>query len=185
MDTQLPSPKQCIQILKDQGCSPSVIQHCLAVRDVAVVMAELAGADVALVEAGALLHDIGRSKTHGINHGIEGVRIATHLQLPQSIIHIIERHVGAGITEEEATKLGLPSNNYVPQTLEEKIVAHADNLIQRGQVQSIEKEIEKALRKGKTTLAQRLRQLHDELSQRCGMELNNIGDLVKKHKKET
>ena len=45
------------------------------------------------------------------------------------VLHIIERHIGAGITEEEAIKLGLPEKSYVPVTLEEKIVAHADNLV--------------------------------------------------------
>ena len=43
-------------------------------------------------------------------------------------MNIIERHIGAGITEREAEKLGLPVKSYLPETLEEKIVAHADNL---------------------------------------------------------
>ena len=47
----------------------------------------------------------------------------------EDVLNIIERHIGAGITEQEAEKLGLPKKSYVPQTLEEKIVAHADNLI--------------------------------------------------------
>ena len=45
------------------------------------------------------------------------------------MLNIIERHIGAGITKEEAKSLGLPERSYMPQTLEEKIVAHADNLI--------------------------------------------------------
>ena len=45
------------------------------------------------------------------------------------MLNIIERHIGAGITKDEAKILGLPEKSYVPQTLEEKIVAHADNLI--------------------------------------------------------
>ena len=44
------------------------------------------------------------------------------------MLNIIERHIGAGITESEAEKLGLPKKSYVPETIEEKIVAHADNL---------------------------------------------------------
>ena len=85
--------------------------------------------DEDLIRKGALLHDIGRSKTHGITHAIEGVKIAQKHGYSEDVLHIIERHIGAGITESEAVKLGLPKKSYVPQTLEEKIVAHADNLV--------------------------------------------------------
>jgi len=185
MQSTIPNPEQCLRYLEQYGCSKPVIEHSLAVRDVAVVMAQLAGANVEVVEAGALLHDIGRSKTHGIHHAVEGVRIAQQLRLPQEIIHIIERHIGAGLLKEESKQLGLPEKEYLPQTLEEKIVTHADNLIDKGKVQPIEKEIEKAKKKGLFVLAHRIQQLHDELSVICGMDLNNIGELVKKHKKET
>lgn len=86
-------------------------------------------ADEDLIRKGALLHDIGRSRTHGITHAIEGVEIAKRYGYSEDVLNIIERHIGAGITEQEAEKLGLPKKSYVPQTLEEKIVAHADNLI--------------------------------------------------------
>ena len=85
--------------------------------------------DKDLIRQGALLHDIGRSKTHGIEHAIEGVEIARRYGYSQDVLNIIERHIGAGITAEEAVKLGLPEKSYLPETLEEKIVAHADNLI--------------------------------------------------------
>ena len=49
-----------------------------------------------------MLHDIGRSKTQGIMHGVEGAKIATELGLPEAIVNIIERHLGAGIPKEEA-----------------------------------------------------------------------------------
>ena len=65
-----------LNLLKKAGCSEEVINHCIAVRDIAVKIAKKANADVELVEAGALLHDIGRSKTHGIFHAVEGVKIA-------------------------------------------------------------------------------------------------------------
>lgn len=44
-------------------------------------------------------------------------------------MNIIERHVGAGIPEKEAHELGLPEGHYIPETLEEKIVAYADKLV--------------------------------------------------------
>ena len=41
--------------------------------------------------------DIGRSKTHGVLHVLEGVKIARKLRLPEGIVNIIERHIGAGL----------------------------------------------------------------------------------------
>lgn len=172
--SDLPSPGQCLRLLREAGCSEEVINHCKTVRKVAVKIAKKAHANIQLVEAGALLHDIGRSKTQGIMHGVEGAKIAEQLGLPSSIIHIIERHLGAGIPLEEAVQLGLPAKEYMPKTLEEKIVAHADNLIENDRKHPIEIEVEKALQKGHRKHAERLMRLHRELSDRCGMDLNEI-----------
>jgi uncharacterized protein (TIGR00295 family) len=170
----IPNPDQCYQLLREAGCSNEVINHCEAVRKIAVKIAKKAHADIQLVEAGALLHDIGRSKTQGIMHGVEVAKIATELGLPESIVNIIERHLGAGIPLDEAVTLGLPPKDYMPITLEEKIVAHADNLIDNDREHPIENEVEKALKKGHAKHAERLMMLHRELSQRCGIDLNNI-----------
>ena len=172
--TNIPKPNRCIEILRENGCSEAVINHCIAVRDLAVRIAEKTNANKDLVEAGALLHDIGRSKTHGIKHGVEGAKIARKIGLPESLIFIIERHVGAGIPKEEAINLDLPEKNYLPITIEEKIVSHADSLIQRGKKQKIEKEVEKAIKKGQKKHSERLLKLHRELSKICGMDLNEI-----------
>ena len=172
--SSIPTAEECLVLLKKCGCSEEVIKHCLAVRDIAVKIAKKANANVELVEAGALLHDIGRSKTHGITHAVEGVKIARRIGLPLCILYIIERHLGAGIPKEEAVKLGLPEKDYIPETLEEKIVAHADSLIQDAGKQRIEDEIRQAKEKGLEQVAQRLIALHKELSDICGMDLNDI-----------
>ena len=101
---------------------------------------ELVGAgfnvDLALVEAGALLHDLGRSVTHGTGHGAVGGELAGGLGLPIAVVRIIERHVGAGIPADEAAELGLPDGVYVPESLEEKLVCYADKLAEgRGEVE--------------------------------------------------
>jgi len=106
-----------------------------AVSKLAVEIAEKCrkkGYDVnlELVEIGALLHDIGRAKTHTVHHAITGAEIARSLDLPEPVISIIKRHVGGGITQKEAKKLGWPKDIYTPQTLEEKIVSYADKLIE-------------------------------------------------------
>lgn len=119
-----------IELLEKENTPKNVIDHCKAVYLKAMeIAANFDNVDEELIRKGALLHDIGRSKTHGITHAIEGVEIAKKYGYSQDVLDIIERHIGAGITEEEAVALGLPEKSYVPQTLEEKIVAHADNLI--------------------------------------------------------
>lgn len=170
----IPTHQQCLKLLQDHNCSDEIIQHCLAVRDVAIRIAQYAHADLKLVEAGALLHDIGRSKTNDITHGIEGVKIARACGLPLDILYIIERHIGAGIPKEEAILLGLPEKDFIPETLEEKIVAHADNLIDNVTRQSIHDEIKQAKQKGLESLAERLYTLHNELCGICGIELDDI-----------
>ena len=119
-----------IELLEREYTPENVIDHCKAVYEKAMkIAANFDNVDEDLIRKGALLHDIGRSKTHGITHAIEGVKIAEKYGYDKDVLNIIERHIGAGITEEEAEKLGLPKKSYVPQTLEEKIVAHADNLV--------------------------------------------------------
>ena len=170
----IPTRDECLKYLHDAGCSEDVITHCRAVSALAVMIAEKAGADCRLVEAGALLHDIGRSRTQGMYHAIEGARIVLDLGLPRELSLIVERHMGAGIPRAEAVRLGLPEKDYVPRTLEEKIVAHADNLIDYDHRQPIEREIEKVQAKGRMQLAARLRALHEELSAVCGQDLDSI-----------
>ena len=170
----IPSPDKCIDLLKIAGCSKEVINHCIAVRDIAVKIAKKADANIELVEAGSLLHDIGRSKTHGIHHAIEGVKIAKKLDLDESIIKIIECHIGAGLLSEDTKKLGLPVKDYIPVSLEEKIVCHADNLVNGSKRQPVEIEVEKALTKGLKDYAIRLVNLHKELSEICGIDINKI-----------
>lgn len=119
-----------LELLRKVNTPENVIDHCKAVYAKAMKIASnFDDVDEDLIRKGALLHDIGRSKTHGITHAIAGVEIARKYGYSQDVLNIIERHIGAGITEDEAEKLGLPKKSYLPQTLEEKIVAHADNLI--------------------------------------------------------
>lgn len=158
--------KMEIELLERENTPENVIQHCISVCKKAMSIASnFEDADRDLIRKGALLHDIGRSRTHGITHAVEGVEIAREYGYPDGVLNIIERHIGAGITPEEAEKLGLPKKSYVPQTLEEKIVAHADNLISGTQEVDIDFVIEKWKRtiKDSDDNIERLIKLHDEL----------------------
>jgi tRNA (cytidine56-2'-O)-methyltransferase len=168
------SDEECIEILKRVSCEGNVIEHCKAVQRLAVKIAYLTEADVDLVSAGALLHDIGRSRTHSIDHGVEGAKIAKELKLPKPVVHIIERHIGAGISKQEAKELGLPLKDYVPRTIEEKIVAHADNLMIGRKKRRVEFIVEKMNREGHQTAANKILRLHRELSKKCGVDIDEI-----------
>ena len=133
-----------IELLEKENTPENVIEHCKAVYEKAMkIAANFDNVDEDLIRKGALLHDIGRSRTHGMTHAIVGVEIAKAYGYPDDVLNIIERHIGAGITAEEAVKLGLPEKSYVPETLEEKIVAHADNLISGTKEVDIDFVIEK------------------------------------------
>lgn len=117
-----------VEILKHLNCPTHLINHSKAVCRKALKLSSNFDVDIELVETGALLHDIGRSKTNGIDHAVVGAEILKDMGFPDSVSNIALRHIGAGIPKEEALQLGLPPQNYIPLTLEEKIVAHADNL---------------------------------------------------------
>lgn len=157
-----------IEVLKEVQCPENVIEHCEAVYAKAMKMAEdFDNVNFDLIKTGALLHDIGRSRTHGIRHAVEGAEMARDLGYGDDVCNIIERHIGAGITESEAGELGLPIKSYVPQTLEEKIVAHADNLISGTEEVDLDFVIEKTRRKvdNPEEKVNRLILLHKELRQ--------------------
>ena len=123
-----------IPFLKQAGCDRSVINHCLAVRNAALGISNRisdAGTPVNkdLVAKGAILHDIGRSVTHGLDHADVGGKICRELGLEEEIALIVERHIGAGLTSNERILAGLSPVDRIPGTVEEKIVAHADNMV--------------------------------------------------------
>ncbi|SFM22808.1 TIGR00295 family protein [Methanolobus profundi] len=146
------SSEDALDLLRSSGCSEKVIAHCVAVADLALDISRKLidnGRDVniGLVEVGGLLHDLGRAKSHGIDHAVVGVSIARENNVDPEIIEIIKRHIGAGITKDDARVLGLPDDDYMPITLEQKIVAHADNLVMGTERISLDRRIMKMQKK--------------------------------------
>lgn len=93
--------------------------------------------DVELVEAGALLHDIGTyslyqhgsfDKENYITHGIRGYEILKNENYPEQLCRIASNHTGTGITRQMIKELNLPmpENDYVANTVEERLVMYAD-----------------------------------------------------------
>jgi uncharacterized protein len=165
---KLPTAEQALRFLRESGCKENVIRHVEAVSALAVEFAEACknrgySVDVNLVEIGALLHDIGRARTHSVHHAVLGADIARSLGLSEPVISIIKRHVGGGITAREARKLGWPRDVYVPLTLEEKIVSYADKLIEGSRRVPISVTIEELSKELPQSAIERLWKLHEEM----------------------
>jgi uncharacterized protein len=162
---------EAIKLLEEAGCAPNVIEHCKEVSALALEIAnnaKAAGNDVnpELVEVGALLHDFGRCRTHEISHAVEGFKLAKARGVESEVSEIIKRHIGAGISKEEARELGLPEDDYFPRSLEEKIVTHADNLVKGTMRITIEERIA-LMRKNKVPekVIQRVKKLAEEVEE--------------------
>lgn len=107
--TDIPSGKQCIEYLWDAGCKKRVVIHCATVRAVAEEIAKgIPQADRDVVIAGALLHDIGRSKDHSIMHAYIGSQIVHDLGLSKDLEDIVRKHTGAGLDQQDVVEMGLP-----------------------------------------------------------------------------
>ena len=160
---------QAIRLLEESGCAPNVIEHCKEVASLAVEIAEkakAAGKDVnpELVEVGALLHDFGRCRTHGIAHAVEGFKLAKSKGVEPEVAEIIKRHIGAGVSKEEAKEFGLPEDDYFPRSIEEKIVAHADNLVKGTKRITINERLELMSKKDISEhVVQRIKNLAEEV----------------------
>lgn len=155
-----------IQILKSLNCPDHLIDHSVAVCKKALKLSSNFDIDLEILKTGALLHDIGRCKTNGIDHAIVGAEMLKNLGFSSEVSNIALKHIGAGITKEEAKLLGLPPKDYIPFTLEEKIVAHADNLIHWSREVDLDftiKKWEKKLGKNHPSI-QRLIRLHEEIT---------------------
>lgn len=112
------------------GCTDYIIDHSITVYErTKDITRYYDNADLDLIKCGAMLHDVGRTITNDIRHAYLGADLLRKINIDEKICRITERHIGAGIIPQEAAQLNLPDRNYIPQTLEEKIVAHADNLV--------------------------------------------------------
>lgn len=167
--------KRFLRILRDEGVPENVIAHLDSVERKAVELAEAAAkrghrVEMGLVRAGGAFHDIGRSRTHGIRHAVVGAEILSKRGVDPGVVRIAERHIGAGITKGEAVRLGLPPKSYFPKTLEEKIVAHADNIMEAGKEVPLERTLKKVAKElGKSHPAlERMRRLEREINKIVG-----------------
>jgi len=142
----IPSEGEAVALHRKHGSDRIIVEHCQTVARVAKILAEEFErrghvVDVQAVIAAAMLHDIGRSRTHTVSHGVEGADIVEKEGADRKVVEIVRKHVGAGIAPEESTRLGLPDLDYIPRTLEERIVCFADKMVDRNKVRPFGEEV--------------------------------------------
>lgn len=128
-----PSRAEALRILRQLNVSRSIIKHSIAVCERSLEIARVIESNghkvnLSILEAGALLHDVGRIKTNGILHGVVGGQILRKLGICEEVARIVETHVLGGISPREGKNLGFPSGDFRPKTVEEKICCYADKL---------------------------------------------------------
>lgn len=173
----LPSREEAIRILRSVGCPDNVIRHCLRVAKLATRIARAClraglSVDLALVEAGALLHDMGRARVRGIYHAFVGAEMARELGLDERLVRLIARHTG-GVRPSVAEEMGWPPGEYAPETLEEKIVAYADKLVEGRRILPFKEalaRLKEELGPGHPAI-RNLARIHEELKPIMGGEL--------------
>ncbi|MEJ2295547.1 MAG: HDIG domain-containing protein [Candidatus Lokiarchaeota archaeon] len=168
---KLPSRDTAFDLLKKLKVPYQVRRHSLKVAEKALELAyqiKKTGVDLDLVEIGALLHDIGRSKTHGFNHAIIGGEILRDRGYPRSLSRICETHILGGLDKEDARLLNLPEREYLPVSIEEKIICLADKLTAGSKEVTIDQRFQKWFIKfGKTKILmkskKRIERIQEEL----------------------
>jgi uncharacterized protein len=117
-----------------------VYPHCRIVCEIAGQLHARSGlgADLRLMRAGALLHDVGVYRLYDdagrldqaryIWHGLLGYELLRDEGLPEALCRFAVRHTGVGITREDVRRQGLPlpPADYVAETTEETLVMYAD-----------------------------------------------------------
>jgi len=148
----LPTKEEAIEIMKNLALTKNIINHELAVmrkaRNLAHNITKIK-VDIELVKIGALMHDIGRCVLHTMAHGPVGGDIIRKLGFKSSekLARVVERHLLAGLTIEGAKKFELPERNYIPETIEEKLVCFSDKLHSGTRKVTIEKRFQRWIEK--------------------------------------
>jgi uncharacterized protein (TIGR00295 family) len=168
----IPDERQALSLHEKYGSNEQIVEHCKTVARASMVLSEALAArgkavDKRAVLAGALLHDIGRTRTHEVGHGHVGASMLEKEGVDVVVVEIVRRHVGAGISPEEAVALGFPKGDYIPRTLEQMVVCFSDKMVSSDSVRPFEEEVRRFARKGhnvKRLLALK-KSLQDELEE--------------------
>lgn len=145
---------------KDNALRKIFLEHSKAVTRRALKVCDAhpeLNLDRRFVEEAAMLHDIGIflcdapgiqcfGTAHYLRHGRLGADILRAEGYPRHA-RVCERHTGAGLTREAIVEgnLPLPHEDFLPETLEEKVVCYADKFFSKTNLER-EKTVEQAER---------------------------------------
>jgi uncharacterized protein len=128
------SRDEATALLAEYGGSATWTRHCLAVAEAAVgiglALKPYRSVDLDSLWSVALLHDIGRYKSHDpIAHGVEGYLLLTQLG-HHGAAFVCASHILFGLDASEAADVGLPAQDFIARTDEERVVPLADYLVE-------------------------------------------------------
>src|SRR5512140_1863383 len=117
---------EALKLICHYGNGSIWIRHCMAVSRLAARYADIFSVkydlDKCFLKTAALLHDIGRYKTHDpILHGLEGYRLLTGLGHHREAF-VCASHILCGLEKDEAVQYGFPEREFMPRTLEERLI---------------------------------------------------------------
>ncbi|NQV09164.1 HD domain-containing protein [Candidatus Woesearchaeota archaeon] len=158
---------------KDEERFEWVMKHVRLVQKIALrISKDISRVDIEFIRIACLLHDIGifrfPKEARGVDkirHGIYGAEILKKEGLDERYQKVCETHIGAGIIKEEIIKedLDLPHRDFIPQTIEEKIIAYADKLAHGDEEWKIHQVVERYSREVSEKSAERVQKLNDEI----------------------
>ena len=109
---------------------------------------------------------------------MRSVEILEKRGIDKKVVAIARKHLGAGLTQDEVKALGFPDGDYMPTTIEEKIITYSDNVIGDPKSPDRRKTGKAAawelMEKGLEAAAERALDLHDELCYICEKDLDKI-----------
>ena len=135
-NNNIPNEEECLAIMVRCGMFPNIVEHSVQVKNVAEAIAQNLKDDVIvnkpLIIAGALLHDIAKTKSiveHLLRHDIMGADMLREMGFSE-IADICAAHV--------------IMNDFMPEgSLEEREIVHyADKRVKHNLVVSLEERIE-------------------------------------------
>jgi len=144
--------ERLLTMIREIGGDDKYLEHVRAVTILAVsisnaIQSRGTDVDIDATYFGSMLHDIGRTKSNGIDHGVKGSEILQQYRTKliedfsltpntlEMIREAIECHILGGIPEEwfQLHQLDIPHKDYTPHSLEAKIVAFSDQVLHNRQ----------------------------------------------------
>ncbi len=147
--SRIPSVDECLEIMEHHGMLFHIRSHSILVARVAAIMAEALNRkgwnlDIPSIVAGALLHDIAKTRSlQGGNHAEMGRKIVLEMGYPE-VARIVGSHVDCG--------------SEIPCTINEALlVNYADKRVQHDRVVSLKERFKDLLARYGKTPAKRTR----------------------------